>query len=702
MSKKSKNRVSKAVPMPSVQIIAGFERDIFTKVFQGLLKPGDDTLAQQGSGKGLAIYDEIERDCHAYAVLQKRKMAVVSFPWEIDPASEDAADVAAADGIREMLEAVSIDGLTLDLLDAVLKGYAVSEVEWDPETWTPLKFHPRDQRRFVFDAEGKPRLLTPENKQDGIPLPERNFIVHRFGAKNGNPYGLGLGTRLFWPAFFKRRGIAFWLAFAEKYGGPTLLGKYPDFMDEGKQRALLDALHRASQETAIVTPLGTEVEMLQAAQSGSIETYERLAQYMDEEMSKAVLGETLTTKMGDTGSYAASQTHNGVRMELVRADADLLSATLNETLLTWLTEFHFPNAAPPRLWRRIEESQNTKAEAEKDVLVKSLGYAPDEKYIQEKYGNGWVKAQGGFEDEGLGFRDQGSEAAPGELASPLAVGGAGGESGEARPPDGIAEANPALIPTGGTTVQDTALNGAQVSALLQIIEQVAQGRIPKESAGPIIRASFPAIPQETINDMLGPLEVKPPTPSAQPPAAPMVSEQSELDARFSEFDHKFDTITERQDTANEALEKLLELRRCQTANKWEQVPALLQVIEQVTNGNIPTASAMQIIMTSFPDVPPETIPNILEPIAAKAFASDDSASFAEADELARHSESKFCGAMSRMLEPAKRLVMNANSLEEIRDEILELYSEMGAEALNDVLAGAMEAALLRGMGSAKQ
>jgi len=113
---------------------------------------------------------------------------------------------------------------------------------------------------------------------------------------------------------------------------------------------------------------------------------------MDEEISKALLGETLTTNMSsDTGSYAASQTHNGIRLELIRADADMLSQTLNETLMTWLTEFHFPGANPPRLWRRVEESQNTKAEAEKDALVFALGYEPEEEFIQEKYGVGWKK-----------------------------------------------------------------------------------------------------------------------------------------------------------------------------------------------------------------------------------------------------------------------------------------------------------------------
>jgi len=121
------------------------------------------------------IHNEIERDCHAYAVLPKRKYAIASYPWDVDPASEDSKDVKAADGIREFLESLDVDGLTIGLLDAILKGYAVAEIEWNPETWLPVKFHMRDQRRFLFDEESKPRLITPENRTTGEELPERKF-----------------------------------------------------------------------------------------------------------------------------------------------------------------------------------------------------------------------------------------------------------------------------------------------------------------------------------------------------------------------------------------------------------------------------------------------------------------------------------------------------------------------------------------------
>jgi phage gp29-like protein len=510
---KGGNAGAAAAANPPGQLIAGFDKDTLTKQNQGLLKPSDATLAEKGSGKGLAIYDDIERDCHAYAVLQKRKLAVVSFPWEVDPATDAPADAKAADGIREMLDATDLDGLSLGLLDAVLKGFAVSEVEWDPDTWAPLRFHQRDQRRFLFDSDCNPRLITPENRQEGIQLPERKFIIHRFGAKDGNPYGLGLGTRLYWPAWFKRHGMHFWAQFAEKFGGPTVIGKCPPEMGDEKRETLLQALGRTSQETAIVVDLDAQVELLEGTRSGSVDTYDKFIRYMDEEMSKTVLGETLTTSIGDTGSFAAAQTHNGVRMELSKADADLLSATLNSTLLTWLTEFHFPGANPPRLWRRVEVPKDEKAEADKDLVVFQLGFAPDEEFIQKKYGDGW-HARGGFAP-GPDMDIAGAQPPPG---APEGA-GEGPEGGPALP-DAPAGAQAA---ESGVVVQDTALNGAQVASLLQVLGMAATGTLPKESATQVIKAAFPGVPDQLVAGMINPIEVKAPEPTAPAPNLPAAS-----------------------------------------------------------------------------------------------------------------------------------------------------------------------------------
>ena len=57
--------------------------------------------------------------------------------------------------------------------------------------------------------------------------------------------------------------------------------------------------------------------------------------------------------------------------------------------------------------------------------------------------------------------------------------------------------------------------------------------------------------------------------------------------------------------------------------------------------------------------------------------------------------------MAKLLEPVRRLVQNANSLEEIRDGVLELYPEMDSVSLAETLGDAIVAAFRRGKASVK-
>src|SRR5580765_7180540 len=103
--------------LPEQNEIATIARDWTYPAFMGLLLNRDDTLLQRGQGKGLKIYDDIERDARVYSALQKRKLAVIARPWDVEPASEAAPDVQAAEGVKAQLKALNFDQLTLDLLD---------------------------------------------------------------------------------------------------------------------------------------------------------------------------------------------------------------------------------------------------------------------------------------------------------------------------------------------------------------------------------------------------------------------------------------------------------------------------------------------------------------------------------------------------------------------------------------------------------
>jgi phage gp29-like protein len=267
--KKTKNITpAKAVEAPRIvaPLIAHARNDITIPHFTGVFQYTDDTLISRGGQQGLKIYDDIERDPYAHAVLAKRKLALVGREWRIEPASEARADRKAAEIVEQVLGRIPFDQLCLDLLDATLKGFSVAEIVWAERGGhiVPQRIVAHDPRRFTFDEAWEPRLLTMTHPMLGEQLPKNKFIVHRCGVKGNNPFGLGLGSKLFWPVLFKREGIAFWMVFLEKYASPTPVGKYPEGTLPQDQKRLVDALQAMVQSGAIVVPIGTDVSFLEA------------------------------------------------------------------------------------------------------------------------------------------------------------------------------------------------------------------------------------------------------------------------------------------------------------------------------------------------------------------------------------------------------------------------------------------------------
>lgn len=393
--------------------IATVQKDITYPAFAGVLRHNDDTLATRGGSRSYRLYDDIERDCHAYGVLDRRKLAVIARPWQVDAASEDALDVRAADLVRAQLENIgvpdmarlssgalsaaspsSFDTLCYHLLDALLKGFAVGEIMWetDGKEIVARELRPRDQRRFTFDLAGQLRLKVPADMLLGEAVPLRKFVVHSWGAKDGSPFGLGLGSRLFWPTFFKREGLTFWLTFLDKFGSPTALGKYPNGTPVADQTKLLDALGAIAQDAGVAVPEGMEVSLLEATRGGTA-GYEDFCRYMDEQMSFSVFGESAGARGSGGALASAAILRNEVRLELVQADSDLLAATLNATLIPWITQFNVPGARTPKVSRIIKASEDLKVRSERDLNLFSIGFKPTLAHIQETYGGEWEVVQ---------------------------------------------------------------------------------------------------------------------------------------------------------------------------------------------------------------------------------------------------------------------------------------------------------------------
>jgi phage gp29-like protein len=365
--------------------------DRFAKVYGAALTPQSVTTvlaaADQGYLWALAdMLDELrERDTHLHSVLAKREQAVAGAEWELRPpqgagtrgtyiakwCAERLREIEAAPGGTER----SFPDALADLMGAAYHGRAGMEVVWRREGryWMPnaLSFvHPRrfayatDWRLHLWDASGTaPGMQYPANGGDsafgrfpGIPLdsfPAGKFVVHAPRVRGTYPTREGLGRTVCWPSTFKRFGIRDFLAFAEWAGRGLRIGTYSTGTDpNGGARAVdedvrvLEAmLERMSSAVSAVIPDSTKLQVLGTPSDNKV--HDRLVLLCNSEMSKAVLGETLTTEVGEAGgNRALGQVHDDVRLMLARADARSLGATLRRDLLRPMVQRTWGDRAP--------------------------------------------------------------------------------------------------------------------------------------------------------------------------------------------------------------------------------------------------------------------------------------------------------------------------------------------------------------------
>ena len=357
-----------------------------------LLQPDDTILLTKG--RDYRLYRETLRDDQCASTFGDRRLAVTSKEWEVDAASDSALDVAAAEFIREELNRIEWDRITDRMLYARWYGHAVAECLYFPdgELVRLADIRVRDRARFAYSTDGGVWLLTERGQWER--MPDRKFWTVSVGADHDDsPFGLGLAHYAYWPVFFKRNGLKFWLVFAEKFGSPTAVGKIPGgkWDDEELKDAVLDALQSFASESAIVVPEEATVELLEAARSGA-GTYDELYDRMNEALAKIIVGQTASSQ-GTPGRLGNEDLQADVRLDLVKADADLVCQSFTRQVATWLTEWNFPGAGVPRVWRKVEPEEDLKTAAETDAAIKALGYTPSEEYIQSRYGSHWTKAE---------------------------------------------------------------------------------------------------------------------------------------------------------------------------------------------------------------------------------------------------------------------------------------------------------------------
>lgn len=365
-------------------------RDVTRPYARDLLDWEDDLLRSREAS--LSTYKRLLSDDQVFATLQRRRVGLVSREWRVEPGGTKREDKKAADWLREQLTGLGGGGWDKAVSKAhygVFYGYHVAELMYarDGQHVALEAIRVRNRQRFRFGSAGELRMLLPTDLMRGEEMPPAKFWTYSGGGDHDDdPYGTGLAHWVYWPVWFKRNGLAAWLKLLDRWAAPVPHGTYPPGTPQHEQAKLLYTLHALRTDSAIVTPDGMSINMLESARAGQAghgDVYDR----MDRAISKVILSQTMTTDAQASGlGSSQADVHAEVAEEVIKGDADVICGSFNAGPVRWLTAWNFPNATPPSVWYNFEEAEDMAALAERDQKVFATGYRRTQQAMDEAYG----------------------------------------------------------------------------------------------------------------------------------------------------------------------------------------------------------------------------------------------------------------------------------------------------------------------------
>jgi phage gp29-like protein len=347
----------------------------------------------------MQLFEQMEeKDAHLFSVANTRRLALTGLDWQVVSAADmtDGVDRALADEAAdycrcELSRLEDFDEALQHLALALGRNIALAELVWESDGGGHriADIVPVDFGRITFDRLERPRVLIGDDMYEGRELPDNKFVVHCPHSASGHPSRGGL-LRVTALAFLgKHYAMKDWLVFAEVFGMPVRIARYEPAATAEEKRELLSMLQRLGSDAAGIFSKAVELEIVGTSQGGEAGPYKILCEFFNREISKAWLGQTLTTDTaGSTGTFAAAQVHERVREDLREDDIRKEGRTVRRDILRPLSQFKFGLDVPvPYFRRKLEQPRDLRELA--DVLaaaVNNLGIKVPRRWAHEMLG----------------------------------------------------------------------------------------------------------------------------------------------------------------------------------------------------------------------------------------------------------------------------------------------------------------------------
>lgn len=401
-----------AIPRPSgAEIVteerlrilsSSFSAASMTRAFGGASDPTRiwDAMVRNSPEAFAFYFDLEEKDDDIGGLLETLKLAVLSRERSIEPYDDSQPAQEVADFVSEQLDSISSFHQVLHaLLDAPGYGLSIAEINYDITgsqvgvsaiNDCPQELFTFAEQRYLPQVGPLRFLSTPYTVSGGVLVPEEKFLIFSYNPRKRNRFGRPLLRRAFWPSWFKRNALRFWLRFAEK-GPGTAAVKYKSGATEDEKNQALEAAEALIEKIAIALPENFELveSLLTSARAQNPAVYEHMVERCELAIARAVLGQTLTShgSDGSAGSLALGQVHKEMfhqrEVELARA----LEQVINDQLIRRLVIWNFgPNAPMPHWCIDTDDPDDLSVRIKIDQILQQMGVPFTENYARGTYG----------------------------------------------------------------------------------------------------------------------------------------------------------------------------------------------------------------------------------------------------------------------------------------------------------------------------
>lgn len=292
--------------------------------------------------------------------------------WVGDP-------VAGTNGFRNAI---------YDLCDGVGKGFSVQEILWEVKAGgiCPKSTYFCHPRYYSFPYDKTDLMLSPQG--DGVyeEFPDNKFIVGIYKNRSGNSMGYGLLRQLaYW--WSGQNFCRDWLLnFAQVFGQPLRWATYDPGAAANIKNDIADMLENMGSAAWGAFPAGTQVEFKEAGKSGADNPQSYFIQVADKLCDITILGQTLTTEVGDSGSRALGEVHEDVLRSRLQDVCDWAADVMNEQLITALCELNYGNTDEmPKLVPDLAGPSDPVLEAQRDQILLGSGIDMPREWFYDRH-----------------------------------------------------------------------------------------------------------------------------------------------------------------------------------------------------------------------------------------------------------------------------------------------------------------------------